>query len=182
MVYRWSIISELIVHHGYKDICEIGISVGDNVRNIRRCLKDRKYHLDNFIGIDPHIDERYKLVPENIKFSEFKYLNMDSNEALGFFKDDSLDLIFIDGSHDPKQIEKDIVNYTKKMKDGSCIIGDDYNDFTGKGIKEVVQRLIGVKNLHTVKDKRLESGRENWLWWTYVKRGENNGQEYTHKI
>lgn len=176
---RSTLIGELIIQHGYHNIAEIGLSRGDNVRGIRKYLKERpgKTHLMHLVyGIDSgetgKTNGLFRVNLERLReWGPFRYLNYTSDEAIGHIKA-PLDLVFVDGSHDPIQIEKDIVNYTKIIRNGGILVGDDYNDFTGKGIKAVVDRLIGPTRINIQLDERPESGRDNYLWWTYVNYGQ----------
>ena len=175
---RSELIGELIIKYNLRNICEIGLSRGDNIRGIRRYLKEKvgyKHLMHLVYGIDPGTtaltSPLFKLDLEGLSnWSPFRHLPYTSDDAMEYIKV-PLDLVFVDGSHEPKQIEKDIINYTKLIRNGGILVVDDYNDLTGKGIKEVHNRIIGANNLNIQLDSRLESGTDNWLAWTFIKNG-----------
>ena len=175
---RSQLIGELIVQNDFRNIAEIGLSRGDNVRGIRAYLKERPgpIHLMHLVyGIDSGETAKtnglFRVDLEKLSgWAPFRYLNFSSDDAIEHIKA-PLDLVFVDGSHEPHQIEKDIINYTKIIRYGGVLIGDDYNDFTGAGIKVVVNRVVGANNINTQLDERLESGKDNYLWWTYIDKG-----------
>lgn len=171
------LITELVMCYKYKTLCEIGISNGKNIDDILTRLHKHNYSINKLYGIDPHNEhQRYKLNPNYIKFETFEYIKKTSDEAISDIEDNSLDLIFIDGLHTAEQIEKDIINYTRKIKTGGCIVGDDYNDFVGKEIKAKVKKIINEDNLNIIEDEKLENGKPNFLWWTF-----KNEKEYSKK-
>lgn len=165
---RCDLIADITVEKGYQILCEIGVSTGNTFKGIKVALRKRRYSFKFIYGIDPGDTGRYKLNKENIMFPEAWYLKMTSDEATSQFGDNYLDLVFVDGDHNPEQIKKDILNYSQKVKSGGCIVVDDQNDFTGSGIKAVVNEIIGIENLNLQLDERLESGKDNWLGWTFI--------------
>lgn len=57
------------------------------------------------------------------------YINFiccDSRYAHYIYEDNSLDFVWIDGSHDEEIVKSDINNYWKKIKPGGILAGDDY--------------------------------------------------------
>ena len=99
---------------------------------------------------------------------DFELVKASSDDALNLIKRQYLDLVFVDGDHNPVQVEADIRNWSKRIKNGGILVGDDYNDFTGAGIKAIVHKVVGANNINVQLDTREESGKPNWLWWTYV--------------
>lgn len=64
------------------------------------------------------------------------------------FPDKSLDFVYIDGAHDEKAVEADIVAWLGKIKDGGYIGGHDINI---GGVQWPVNRLLGT-NYKTYSD------------------------------
>lgn len=58
-----------------------------------------------------------------------------SMDAVKDFADDSLDFVYIDANHHYDQVMEDITEWTKKVKKGGFVAGDDY-------IKEVEQAVL----------------------------------------
>jgi predicted O-methyltransferase YrrM len=53
-----------------------------------------------------------------------------SNKELLKFKDETFDIIYIDGNHEPEYVMEDAVLSFRKLKKGGVMIFDDY-DFNG---------------------------------------------------
>ena len=182
---RSQLIGELLVKHNYRTMAEIGLSRGDNVRGIRKYLKEQTnpIHLMSMVyGIDSGETAKtnglFRVDLERLAgWAPFRYLKYTSDDAIKYITT-PLDLVFVDGSHEPAQIEKDIKNYSKLIAQGGMLVGDDYNDFTGKGIKEVVNRIIGADNIRIQLDERLESGRDNYLWYTQILHSKDTPGEF----
>ncbi len=49
-----------------------------------------------------------------------------SMEALEDFEDESLDFVYIDGSHNFKNVAQDLCEWTKKVRKGGIVAGHDY--------------------------------------------------------
>lgn len=50
----------------------------------------------------------------------------DSIDASKLYQDESIDFVFIDASHELKDVKKDIISYLPKVKIGGILAGDDY--------------------------------------------------------
>ena len=97
--------------------------------------------VDTFLGSQEHQegDEKYKeIVKDGGFFDKFcdnlapvsEYIipmRMTSLEASRHFKDESLDFVFIDASHDYENVKQDILHWYPKVKHGGCIGGHDYH-------------------------------------------------------
>jgi hypothetical protein len=65
----------------------------------------------------------------------------DSSEnVFGLFKDDSMDFIYIDGSHKYEDVSADLRNYIPKIKVGGWVCGHDYSK-KKKGVMIAVDEL-----------------------------------------
>jgi predicted O-methyltransferase YrrM len=131
---------------------EIGVFYGANlisVANSYAAHPDSKLY-----GIDPWIDYNeypeykneqssiYDTFQRNIHRAgisdKLTILRDFSHRALQTLEDDSLDIIYIDGNHNPEYVLEDAVLTFRKVKIGGYIIFDDYGwggpDLTAKGI------------------------------------------------
>ncbi len=59
--------------------------------------------------------------------NKFKTLRMASLVAAKLFEDRSLDLVFIDASHDYASVKADILVWGPKVRSGGTLAGHDYN-------------------------------------------------------
>lgn len=95
----------------------------------------------------PELRNLYDIFIENMKPIEEYYfpLKMTSLEAAKKFKDNSLDFVFIDASHEYEDVRDDIIAWYPKVKRGGVLAGHDfyvgeYNWFPG--VKKAVEELI----------------------------------------
>lgn len=85
-----------------------------------------------------------------------KYITMSSVAAASTFEDESLDFVYVDGSHEYQDIKDDIEAWLPKIKKGGIIAGDDY----GVGAHPDVRRAV---------DELLPSATKEGLVWIYEK-------------
>jgi len=76
-----------------------------NIHNIKKALENA----------------RCILAPYKVRFME-----MDSVEASKLIPDESLDLVYIDASHDYKSVLSDITHWEPKVRPGGIVSGHDY--------------------------------------------------------
>lgn len=74
-------------------------------------------------------DKIMKLFLHNINLSGLKnyisFIRNSSDEAFKILKHNEFDFIYIDGDHSYNQFKKDLINYSKLLKVGGIICGDD---------------------------------------------------------
>ena len=68
-------------------------------------------------------------------------IKMSSREAVSLYKDNSLDFVLIDGSHEYEEVKHDITEWLKKVKPGGIIAGDDYTNWW-PGVVQAVNELV----------------------------------------
>lgn len=88
-------------------------------------------------------------------------IKMTSIEASKLFEDESLDFIFIDGSHDYVSVKQDINHWFPKVKKGGYIAGDDY---VWPETKKAVEEFFDKKSIIPIKTKFInEFVDQTWL-------------------
>ena len=87
----------------------------------------------------------------------FNAIKCLSHEGAGIFKDNSVDVIFIDAGHSYEAVKKDIEAWLPKMKPNGIIAGHDYNSWAG--VKKAVNEKF-------VAPHRIE----NDCWFIYLDR------------
>lgn len=139
---------------------EIGIFCGKSTAymamKIKESGKNIKFDaIDTFKGSDElehqeFIKEHgdiYDIFIANMKACEvLEYINvikMDSVEASRLYKDETLDFIFIDASHDYESVKNDINAWYRKVKSGGILSGHDYNTF--QSVNKAVDEFFGDK-------------------------------------
>ena len=107
-------------------------------------LNPESDHFNLDLLIDP--DWLYNLFLKNIEPVK-DYLNIirdNSLNACNIFKNNSLDFVFIDASHDYESVLKDIKAWFPKMKPNSIIAGHDYT--WNEEVKKAVDTFFKGKN------------------------------------
>lgn len=105
-------------------------------------------------------DSNYKTFMDNVESSGFKdkitIHRGYSHEKVPTFEDETFDIIYIDGNHEPEYVLEDAVLAFRKLKVGGFLIFDDYGwggpDLTKRGIDGFLNgyhkriRTLGIRN------------------------------------
>jgi hypothetical protein len=109
---RFNLINFLIDEYNFKDYLEIGVAFGTCIRNVKAQNKD---------AVDP-------VVEPNVRCPEINYeMTSDDFFKLEETKDKFYDIIFIDGLHHSDQVDIDIQNSLKHLREGGFILLHDCN-------------------------------------------------------
>jgi predicted O-methyltransferase YrrM len=149
-----------------RSIVEIGCWKGRSTKALLEASEGFVYAIDHFKGTSKEGDawsvfladeqDIKKEFIENVgHYPNLRLHEMSSTDAVGFFEDESLDMVFIDGDHTYKGVMDDINNYLPKVKKGGIICGHDYV----KGFPEVIQAV-------NEKFKKVEV--VGTIWWKKV--------------
>lgn len=139
MVYnsRYVSLPRLFKRFGFTSGAEIGVARGyyskvlcQRVPNLKLYCIDawtpwaRFSHTLPQVGFDRlYRDATTKLAPFNCEI--IKGWSMD---VVKQFEDESLDFVYIDAGHDYKSAMEDIREWSKKVKKGGIVAGDDYSE------------------------------------------------------
>lgn len=123
MTKRTDIINSLIKKYNYKSYLEIGIK--NPRKNFDLILIKNKDGVDPVWKLDPLVGNKFEVDSDNF-FAELE-------------RDKKYDIIFIDGLHYNKQIDKDIINSLKHLKDDGIIMLHDCNP-TKKFMQDIPRR------------------------------------------
>lgn len=121
----------------------MGVEILNSGKNIKLdCV-------DTFKGSAEHGDvDHYKLFYEFTRNVESvrSVINrvhvMTSLEAAELYRDESLDFVFIDASHDEANVFADCVAWYPKVRKGGIFGGDDYFYDCWPGVKAAVDRFL----------------------------------------
>jgi predicted O-methyltransferase YrrM len=83
----------------------------------------------------------YDLFLENMGERKYKAIRATSKAASKKFKNESLDVVFIDLTHTYESVKEDIELWLPKVKKGGHIAGDDYHE-NWKGVIQAVDELL----------------------------------------
>jgi len=127
-IWHTDILVPLISRYDVKTMAEVGVHWGDSaMRIVDQCEFDHLYLIDRR---DPRGVEQWTLYnhSERIVGKPITFLVIPSMEAVKQFEPESLDLVFIDSSHQYVHIRQDIDAWFPIVKRGGIIAGDDYGD------------------------------------------------------
>ena len=129
-----------------------------------------------FFGVDMYSDmhdiNEYKTALKKIGiFSNYKLLRMTFEDAYDLFDEESLDFVYVDGyAHNGEEGGRTIFEWSKKVKIGGVLAGDDYhNDWplVQKAVDEFV-RLSGF-DLYVTSNTEKNSYCNYPSWATIIK-------------
>jgi predicted O-methyltransferase YrrM len=138
------------------NIVEIGCWKGRSTKCLLEASQGVVHAIDHFKGTSAAEDpwsgflaeeqDIYKEFMENVgNDPNVKVYKMGSAEAVEYFEDGSLDMVFIDGDHTYDAVKKDIELYMPKIKKGGILCGHDYKSF--KGVTEAVNEKFDTINV-----------------------------------
>ena len=173
---------------------EVGCWVGDTLLKYIDIVKrnnGKAYVVDLFSGNEgnTHGEHAFKPGDRDIIYEQFlentkeykeyiEVIRVDSSLGFQYFKDNSIDLCFIDADHRYYKVYSDIITFLPKIKIGKIICGHDYpidynfaqeydiseeeynNPYNHLGVGRAVNQLF--KNDFQVIDKA-------YLWYSYKK-------------
>ena len=102
--------------------------------------------IDTFEGSVEHGDVKnwlFEEATENLKPVKdvVNIIKGHSLDVVNNYEDDSLDFIFIDGSHEYEDVIKDLIAWYPKVKSGGMFCGHDY-DIAWPGVKQAVDEFL----------------------------------------
>jgi predicted O-methyltransferase YrrM len=77
------------------------------------------------------------------KFNFVEKIKSPSLEACERFENESIDMVYIDGNHQPNMVKKDIISWSQKIKKGGFICGHDWFYQDGL-IQKTIIETIGI--------------------------------------
>jgi predicted O-methyltransferase YrrM len=141
----------------------LAVSIKNSGKNIKvDCIDTWKGSIDEAIHQnDPAVinDTLFDEFLNNLNWAKdfVNPIRMDSNDAVNLYRDNSLDFVMVDGSHEYYQVHKDISQWLKKVKPGGIIAGDDYD---WPGVEKAVKEIFPSFNIIT----NTSNGFPSWLY------------------
>jgi len=134
---------------------EVGSALCNNAENILHHIK-----LQDLFLVDPYLDgeKRYNIAKRKANFfPHMKLIRQTSEKAVKSFKDNSVDVVYIDGNHNYSYVLQDIEIWYPKVKKGGVIGG---HDFRGHALG-VILAVVDFVDRNKLRDK-LQSGGVDW--------------------
>lgn len=136
-------------------IAEIGSWKGMSTIVLAKSIspfKGKIFAIDHWLGSEkvPHHEiakkiDMFSVFKKNmISFGVWEIIYpmiMDSATAASIFKDESLDLIFLDADHRYSMVKTDILNWLPKLKKGGIFCGHDSENYYTKFPPEIKKRI-----------------------------------------
>jgi hypothetical protein len=156
----------LINHNNYKIAVNIGIFAGGQEKKILDTT-----NIQLVIGIDPYLEYKpgqigmgtiskqeefdimHELAIKRLDHKRFVLIRETSDDAIytlrrSLLGDGLIDILFIDGLHEAKQLQKDIYNYTPLVRKGGIVAIHDWNHPTFPELTPIINNFAashGVK-------------------------------------
>lgn len=136
---------------------EIGVSQGyfseamfKAIPNLKLYCVDiwQPYRENRWGGTPERNTNNYQIALDRLKKYNATLVREMSMEAVKRFKENSLDFVFIDSNHSFDYVMQDLIEWTKRVRTGGIVSGDDYYAFRGAGVIEAVNaytRAHGIK-------------------------------------
>ena len=137
----------------HKRIVEVGSFLGRSTKALA-ATSGTVWAIDTFLGSPEH-QETIKGRGEDFLFDAFKTnlaeeiaagrvkpMRMTSLEASVVLANEKFDMIFIDASHDYKDVKADIAAWIPRLSPGGIICGHDYANRTSRGLEEAVRESL----------------------------------------
>lgn len=133
-------------------IVEIGAFLGRSTSYLAVEAQHKKLKIDiidTWLGSQEHMNmpeikesKLFGMFIENLKpvINNINIIRAESLRAVKMYDDKSLDAVFIDGDHSYEAVKSDIQEWSKKVKTGGILAGDDYVAYDG--VRRAVDELI----------------------------------------
>jgi len=139
---------------------EIGVEQGSLTRWVMQWFPRAKWHgidpwapytADEYKSYDMKFDQRYWRQMHNQLTEDFNAQIIEqerlwlhkatSDDAIDFFADAGVDLVFVDGLHTEEQTARDIRNYWRTLRAGGIMCGHDIDNPVTPGVRKAVEAI-----------------------------------------
>ena len=107
-------------------------------------------------------ESRYNSTVERLKNYPANIIRATSMDAVRDIQDGSLDFVYIDANHHFDYVMQDIIEWSKKVRDGGLVSGHDYYRFRGAGVVQAVDAYTNAHGIHQwfLTDEKTPT----WFW------------------
>ena len=134
---------------------EIGVGCGDFSLEILKntsfdlisvdCWEKNEFNNTPEISLKQTVQKLSPFIDRSIIIKSYS-----NNKLTDRFKDNSIDLIYIDGDHFYDGVKNDLEIWFPKIKKGGVFGGHDYSDYRGWGVKKAVSEFFQNKNINII--------------------------------
>lgn len=138
---RYTYFPRLFKRSGFKVGAEIGVAKGYFSKHLLRFVPGLLlFSIDAwklFSGCrlgetQQMMDKLYERAKQRLYPYNCAIIREWSNQAVKYFADGSLDFVYIDAAHDYDSVMEDLTLWSKKVRKGGIVAGDDFVDPHGK--------------------------------------------------
>jgi predicted O-methyltransferase YrrM len=126
----------------------MGVEILNSGKKIKYDAIDCFAHTKEFGKLSEDIYTETKL---NLKpLTDLGVVNLIKSHSLDIvheYKENSLSLCFIDGSHEYEDVKADLVAWLPKVKVGGILAGHDYNNPYHVGVYHAANEILGKQNI-----------------------------------
>lgn len=159
---RWEVLAKMINDNGFTSYAEIGVWKGDTTKYLLKNCKglEKVYCVDDYKDNNKSFNlreiEKSKQIAKSLLNSpKVVFFYKSSEEASKEIKDETLDIVFIDGDHTYEGCSNDIMCWYPKIKKGGIICGHDYKIGYMGVIKAVNEKFYPINLEH------------DDIWWVW---------------
>jgi hypothetical protein len=142
---------------GFKKGVEIGVAGGHFSEAMCKAIPGLElwcidiwhpYHGNRWSGSRERNENGFKEATERLSKYNTHIIREMSMDAVKRFRGGSLDFVFIDSNHDFDYVMQDLIEWTKRVRIGGIVSGDDYYPLRNGGVIEAVDAYT---NAHKIK-------------------------------
>ena len=150
---------------------EVGVEWGRNALAICRLIPDvNLYCVDPYLpyyanGTRPSLDRCNHIMScamDKVVDYDVTFIRKKSVDAAKDFEDESLDFVYIDGSHNFDSVMLDLLYWVPKVKTGGIVAGHDYNEGYLNG---VIPAVRAYTHAHYITEWYITSEKLRSFFW-----------------
>ena len=171
-------LAKYFAEKGFTKGAEIGVADGRYSRILCEAIPSLK-----LTSVDPWMpyeknwrnqayqDNAYRETCEKLKEFNVEVVRKTSIEGSLTIEDESLDFVFIDGSHVFDHVMTDIIIWTRKVKKDGIIAGHDAYHFHDSGVMEAVTTYTNIHRIElNIIPRNTEGNKDDFApCWYFVK-------------
>jgi len=149
--HRREVLPRLFTELGYKVGAEVGVQRGSFSKHLCRTVPGLKlYAVDPWLDYpdypscngQAYKDRLHEIAVEKLAPYNCEIVREASADAVWRFDDGALDFVFIDANHSYDYVRQDIELWSRVVRHGGILAGDDYLNLTHKQVKIRVRQAV----------------------------------------
>src|SRR4030067_1273969 len=129
-----TIMAQTLYELGFKIGAEIGVAAGEHAETLCKnnpnltlyCIDAWQYYHGYLDFLGEKLAKFYEEAQNKLAPYDCILIKKFSMDAVKDFEDNSLDFVYIDGAHDFKNVADDVCEWTKKVRIGGIVYGNDF--------------------------------------------------------